>query len=310
MTRQTDQVPGPRLRLGLRALEVFVAIAREGTTRAAADRVARSQSAASAALAELEATLGVAVFDRIGRRLRLNENGRALLPQALALLEQAQAVQGLFAGEHDAPLRLAASFTIGEYLLPDLVAQWTQRHPGSLVRLRIGNTGDVLEAVAGFEADVGFIEGPQAHPDLAVRPWRVDELVVVAAPGHPLAGRLAGTRQLAQASWVLRERGSGTRQVADAWLARHLERVQVVGELGSTEAVKQVVAAGTGLTCLSRHAVAQALAAGRLVEVRTRLPAAQRPLAVVVHRARRLGHASLGFLRHCGAPAAAQAPAR
>jgi DNA-binding transcriptional LysR family regulator len=301
MNRKTDHEAVPRLRLGLRALEVFVATAREGSTRAAAHRVARSQSAASAALAELEAVLGVAVFDRVGRRLQLNENGRALLPQALALLQQAQAIETLFAGAYDAPLRLAASFTVGEYLLPDLVSQWSQQRPGSLVRLRIGNTGDVLEAVAAFETDVGFIEGPQSHPDLSVRPWRMDQLVVVAAPRHPLAGTVASAAQLGAATWVLRERGSGTRQVADAWLTRHLDRVHVGYELGSTEAVKQVVAAGTGLTCLSRHAVSQALAGGWLVELRTPLPLAERPLAVVMHRARPLGRTTAAFLEHCGA---------
>ncbi len=305
---KTDQITeaaghpaaAPRLRLSLRQVEVFVATARGGSTRAAATRVSRSQSAASTALADLETALGVELFDRIGRRLVLNENGRALLPQAHALLDQAAAAQALFEAEHAAPLRVAASFTIGEYLLPEHVATWTRAHPLSQVHLRIGNTRDVIEAVAGFEVDVGFIEGPQTHRDLVVSPWLKDELLIVAAPGHALAGHTATARQLAEAVWVLREHGSGTRQVTDAWLMQHLKQVRVGFELGSTEAIKRLVASGVGLGCLSSHAVAQALADGQLVQLRTRLPAATRRLATVVHRDKRLGRGTLDFLRHCG----------
>ena len=291
----------PPLRLKLRQLAVFTATAREGSTRAAADRVARSQSAASATLAELETALGVQLFDRVGRRLLLNENGRALLPRAQALLDQAGELQSMFGTEHAAPLRVAASFTIGEYLLPALVSQWTQAHPQSLVQMRIGNTREVIDAVAGFDVDVGFIEGPQTHPDLLVQPWLDDELVIVAAPGHALAGRVASARQLAEATWALREHGSGTRQVTDAWLVQHLPQVRVGFELGSTEAIKRLVAAGGTLGCLSRHAVAQSLEDGHLVVLRTRLPAARRRLALVLHRDKRLGRATADFLRHCGA---------
>lgn len=308
----------PRLRLSLRQLEVFVAIARSGSTRVAAARVARSQSAASAALAELESALGEALFDRAGRRLVLNENGRALLPAAAALLDQAADLQGLFSGEHGAPLRLAASLTVGEYLLPDLLAQWRLAHPQSVVRLAIANTSEVIAAVAGMDADVGFIEGPQTHPDLRVRPWLSDELVIVAAPGHALAGpRKATLRQLAEATWLLREPGSGTRQASDRWLLENLAAwqparaeaglalggLQVGFELGSTEAIKRLAAAGAGLACLSRHAVLQELARGTLVELRSRLPVARRRLALVVRRDKRQGRATADFIRHCVAVA-------
>ena len=294
-----------RLRLGMRQLEVFVATAREGSTRAAADRVARSQSAASTALAELEAVVGVQLFDRVGRRLLLNENGRALLPRAQSLLDDAAELEGLFSGEHAAPLRVAASFTIGEYLLPERVSRWMLTHPASPVQLRIGNTREVVEAVAAFDADVGFIEGPQTHPDLVVHPWLNDELVIVAAPDHPLAGRVATQRQLAQATWVLREQGSGTRQVADAWLVQYLPQVKVGIELGSTEAIKHVVAAGGWLGCLSRHAVAQSLADGQLVALGTRLPLPTRRLSMVLRRDKRPGRTTADFIRHCGGQPAA-----
>ncbi len=299
MIEKTDQRFSSRLRLNLRQLEVFVATARAGSTRAAADRISRSQSAASTTLGDLEAALGAQLFDRVGRRLVLNENGRALLPKAASMLDQALGVQHLFSGEHAVTLRVAASFTIGEYLLPQRVAQWKLAHPASRVRMLISNTSEVIAAVAGFEADLGFIEGLQTHPDLQVQPWLTDELVIVAAPSHPLAGRPVGLRDLRAANWVLREQGSGTREATDRWLLEKLGQLNVEFELGSTEAIKRLVAASTGVACLSRYAVAQALEHGWLVELQTRLPKTPRRLAMVMHRDKHLGSATAAFIQHC-----------
>ena len=291
---------GPaRLRLSLRQLEVFVATARGGSTRAAADHIARSQSAASATLADLESTLGVQLFDRVGRRLLLNENGRALLPAAASMLDQASELEHLFTSDHYAPLRVAASMTIGEYLLPNLMARWKSLHPASPVRLVIGNTGEVINAVAAFDVDIGFIEGTQVHPELVVRPWLTDELVVVASPDHPLAGSVATMRQLRKAIWAVREPGSGTREAADRWLVKQLGNLDIGFELGSTESTKRLAATGAALACVSREAVLSELEQGTLVELRTRLPRSVRRLAIVLHRDKRLGRGAEVFLQHC-----------
>jgi DNA-binding transcriptional LysR family regulator len=229
----------------------------------------------------------------------LNENGRVLLPLAASLLDQAAELEHLFTGAHEAPLRVAASLTIGEYLLPEVLARWKAAHPASPVQLMIANTSDVIAAVAAFDVDVGFVEGTQTHPSLVVHPWLTDELVIVAAPDHPLAGRSAGARQLREATWALREPGSGTREAADRWLLEHVGALQVAFELGSAEAIKRVVAAGAALSCLSREAVARELAQGTLVEVPTRLPRATRRLAMVLHRDKHLGRGTEAFIRHC-----------
>jgi DNA-binding transcriptional LysR family regulator len=289
-----------RLRVTLRQLEVFVATARTGSTRSGADRVARSQSAASAAIAELESTLGVTLFDRVRRRLLLNENGRALLPKAASLLDQAAETEHLFTGAHAAPLRVAASLTIGEVLLPPLLALWKQSHAGSPVHIAVANTSEVIDAVASFDVDVGFIEGPQSHPDLTVSPWLTDELIVVAAPGHALArARRVGLEALRASRWALREPGSGTREASDRWLLEHLGSVEIGFELGSSETLRRVVATGAALGCLSRHAAAGALASGSLVELRTLLPRQDRRLAIVLHRNKQLGRGARDFVEHC-----------
>ena len=306
MSGKTDQsspaFAGQRLRVNLRQLEVFAATARAGTVRAAADQVARSQSAASATLVELEDTLGAQLFDRVGRRLLLNENGRALLPKAMSLLDRAAELQHLFAAEHDAPLRLAASLTIGECLLPDLLANWKAGHPASPVQLMIGNTHEVIQAVVALQVDLGFIEGPQAHPDLLLRPWLSDEMVVVAAPTHALARkRRVADDALRTARWAMREPGSGSRELVDRWLLEHLGQIDVAFELGSLDAIRRLVAAGAAVACLSQHAVADALADGSLVRLRTGLPAARRRLAIVMHKDKRVGRGAEDFLRFCAA---------
>jgi DNA-binding transcriptional LysR family regulator len=295
MMRKTDQ----RLQLTLRQLEVFAAVARGGTTRAAGNEISRSQSAASNALGELEAVLGVELFDRVGRKLMINENGRAFLPRAASMLEEAAETQALFTSAHAAPLRLASSYTIGEYLLPGLIASWKTEHPSSHLQVRIANTHEVFDSVAQFSSDIGFIEGSHTHPDLTVRKWLSDHMVIVASPGHPLRARSASARQLANANWVLRESGSGTREASDRWLIPHLPEMRVELELGTNEAVKRAVAAGIGLGCLSELAVRDAVKEGWLVQLDTTFPVAGRALSIVRHRSKKLGSAADGFMRHC-----------
>lgn len=297
MTQKIDH----RLRLTLSQLEVFAAVVRGGTTRAAGDEISRSQSAASNALGELEGVLGVELFDRVGRKLVLNENGRAFLPKVAGILEQSAEAQALFTAAHAAPLRLASSYTIGEYLLPELIAGWKSAHPHSHVLVRIANTHDVFQSVAEFSADIGFIEGTHTHPELSVRRWRSDHMVIIAPVGHPMAGRKVNARQLASATWVLREPGSGTREAADRWLIPQVAEMQVELELSTNEAVKRAVAAGIGLGCLSELAVRDALHHKWLTALGTTFSGADRTLSIVLHRSKKLGSAAEGFLRHCTA---------
>ena len=295
MTQKIDQ----RLKFTLRQLEVFAAVARGGTTRAAADTISRSQSAASNALGELEGVLGVQLFDRVGKKLVINENGRALLPKAAGVLEQAAETQALFTAAHAAPLRLASSYTIGEYLLPALIAGWKSAHPRSHVLVQIANTHDVFASVGAFNADIGFTEGSHSHPELAVRRWRTDHMVIIAPPGHPMAARKVNARQLADAMWVLREPGSGTREASNRWLIPQLPEMQVELELSTNEAVKRAVAAGIGLGCLSELAVQDAIKQGWLAQLQTTFATVDRTLSIVRHRSKKLGTAAEGFIKYC-----------
>ena len=182
------------MRLTLRQLLIFTAIADAGSTTAAGARLALSQSATSGALNELENLLGAQLFDRVGKRLLLNDNGRSLLPQSRALLDSAQDIEAQFglgsaaAGQEAMAtrLRIGASTTIGNYLLPQLVASYLRDWPAAGVDVQIGNTRDVAGSVARLEVDLGLIEGACREADVRVVPWREDDLVIVCAPTHPL----------------------------------------------------------------------------------------------------------------------------
>ena len=210
------------LRLSLRELEVFVAVADHETVTAAAEHVSLTQSAASQALASLEAGLVVRLFDRVGRRLVLNEYGRLLLPRARAMLDAAQDMQRLFDSDAALHVRVGASSTIANYLLPTQIARFQQTHSQARVELMVGNTAEVVEAVAGFKVDMGYVEGPCHHPDIVVERWQDDTLVVFTAATHALAQGPVSLTQLAQALWVLRERGSGTREEVEHLLLPHV----------------------------------------------------------------------------------------
>ena len=182
-----------------------------------------SQPAASAALTELERNYNCQLFDRAGKRLLINALGLELLPQARALLEQAQAVDALLRGQQGfGSLNVGATLTIGNYLATLLLGHFMQRHPECKVRLHVNNTEHIIERISEFSLDLGLIEGHCQHPDIQVTPWVHDELVVFCAPGHPLAnaGR-ASLQQLQQEVWILREQGSGTRRTFENALQPH-----------------------------------------------------------------------------------------
>ena len=291
------------MRLTLRQLEVFSAICRGGGVTAAAGAVGLSQSAASQALAELESALEGPLFDRAGRRLQLNERGRALLPRAAELLERASDIE-LRLRRHDtgadALVRLAASLTVGNYLLPPLIGAYLSRQPQTRVEMEVANTEVVIAAVAAFRVDAGFIEGPNQHPDLIALPWREDELRVVAPPGHPLSRkRKLVERDLEQARWVLRERGSGTREVFERAVTNRGIHIRAHLELGHTEAVMRAVRAGAGLGCLSQAVVADVVRRGELAVLSTPFLDLHRPLHALLHRAKFLGSGLRNVLRAC-----------
>ena len=286
------------MHITLRQLEVFTEVHKCGSTTQASSALSLSQSAVSAALSDLETQLSVRLFDRVGKRLVVNEHGRLLYPKAMALLEQAGEIEHLFQSEAGA-LRIAASSTIGNYILPKMIAGYRRDFPAVPLELNVGNSRDVINAVADFRVDLGLIEGPCHMPDLLTQTWQQDELVVFAAPDHPLLQAPVTLDALAQAPWILREAGSGTREVVEHILLSHLSHFDLVMELGNSEAIKHAVRYGIGISCLSRRVIEEQLQTGVLVEVPVPLPRLNRALYLIHHRQKHMSKALERFLSYC-----------
>ena len=289
------------MRLTLRQLEVFAAIARCGSVSRAAEELALSQSAASAALAELERAYDMQLFDRAGKRLRLNDLGRSVLAKANELLDRAQELEAALHA-HDLPgeLKVGATLTIGNYLGAAIVGEYLRRHPGSRVALTIENTAEIIARVAAFQLDLALVEGRCQDPDIEVIHWGDDALMVFAAPAHPLAKKRRVTpADLAAADWILREPGSGTRDTFERAADGVLREVKVKMELSQAEAIKHAVASGLGIGCLSRLALRDDFRLGRLVALKTPFLDVRRDFSILVHKRKYRSAASQQFIALC-----------
>lgn len=290
------------MRITLKQLEVFIAVAQAGNVTRASEGLAITQSATSMALADFENQLGRKLFDRIGKRLQLNDAGRLLLPKALDAIARVADIEHL-AGSDDAmigPLRIGASLTIGNYMMPGLIGRFMKAHPGAHLTLEVGNTRHVIEAIRQFQVDLGFIEGFCHEPEIEVLPWGEDELVIFAAPGHPLAQKPGLDEQdLATADWILREPGSGTREVFDNAVLGRIPRIRLLLEFSHTEAIKQAVASGIGIGCASRRTLEDAFRTGSVVPLATPFLNLRRDLFVLIHRQKFRTQGLERFLQHC-----------
>jgi DNA-binding transcriptional LysR family regulator len=259
------------MKYSLRQLEIFVAISRTESVTRAADELSLSQSATSTALGEFERQFDLQLFDRIGKSLRINETGRQLLPRAVELLDRAHEIEALLQGHAGfGYMKIGATLTVGNYLATILVARFLQEHPESRIQLQVHNTSTIVQQIVNHELDLGLIEGDSHHPDIEVQPWIADELVVFSAPDHPLAklGNIS-IEQLLQEPWILREKGSGTRETFDRALRNNHAKLNIRLELEHTEAIKRAVESGLGIGCISRLALKDAFRRGSLVPLAT-----------------------------------------
>lgn len=290
------------MRMTLRQLAVFVAVAREGTVTRASESVQLTQSAASMALSDLESALGQPLFDRLGKRLQLNDLGRHLLPEALDILGRCEALeQTARGGRQPIDLRLGSTLTLADYLMPDLIAGFLHHHPQAQISLQVANTRQIIEAVSQFQLDVGLIEGSCTLPQLHCEPWHNDELAVCCAPDHPLAlrGRPLTVQDFEGVDWIAREIGSGTREVFDRAILHDLPHAHLRMTLGHNATVLKVVASGLGLGCVSRLAIESMLHSGQLVILDTPFWTLTRPFYLLTHRQKYPSPGLRTFLEFC-----------
>lgn len=284
-------------------LRIFVEVAEHAHVTRAAAALGMSQSATSAAVASLETGYQIKLFDRIGRGIQLTETGRIFLREARAVLDRAAMARSVLqelAGDPAAQVAVAASQTIATYWLPRRLAAFHADSPHVRLNVVIRNTNEVEHAVVEGEVNIGLVEGPTQHPALIRQQIDRDQIVLVVASGHPRLPLDTRRRlDLRAITWVIRESGSGTRRVLEDLITREglsLDDLNVSLVLPSNEAVREAIEAGAGATIISRHVVASALAAGKLIEIPFDLP--QREYALVRHRDRHATLAQEALIAH------------
>ncbi|KAB8142732.1 LysR family transcriptional regulator [Chloroflexia bacterium SDU3-3] len=255
--------------MNLHLVRLFAAVAAEQSFSRAAERLYISQPAISKGIQELERQLDAKLIDRSASPIGLTEAGRLLQRYAAQIFAAERGAERALAQLHNLErghLTIGASSTIGIYMLPALLGTYHQRHPGVELVLDIGNTQQILDRLTSMPLDMAFVEGPVDAEGVATRPWRSDTLVAIAAPAHPLAVLPRVTlAQIQGAPFIVREHGSGTREVTEAALREHHVEIQIAMELGSTEAIKQAVMARLGIAIVSEATVSAELESGRLV---------------------------------------------
>lgn len=268
--------------MNLNHLAVFHAVALCGSVSGGAERLFISQSAVSKQLAEFEHTLGLQLFDRLPRGVRLTEAGRMLLGYANRLFAvETEAVRALGdLREHvRGRITIGASRTTGSYLLPEHLAAFHRRHPAVEVFLEVANTQTIESRLIAGEIDLGFTEGIVANNQLDYQIFAQDELVLIASPDHPAVARAPlSVAEISRWPLLMHEVGSGTRAVTEMALAAKNQRVRPAMTLASGSAIKLVVAAGCGLAFLSSLAIRTELQAGLLVVLPVKQLRIKRPL--------------------------------
>ncbi len=294
----------------LEQLRIFVAVAERQHITRAAEALNLTQSAVSSAVTTLEGRHGIALFDRVGRGIVLNQAGEAFFDEARAVLARVAAAEAALAdlsGLQRGRLSIHASQTIASYWLPPRLAAFHSRHPGIVLDVAMGNTAQVARAVAEGAAELGLVEGEVDDPVLSRSVIDHEHLCLIVGRNHPWASQPAAKPlDLTDTAWVLREPGSGTRSSFEAALAKRglsLADLKVAMVLPGNEAVRSAVEAGAGATVISASVVAPAVAGGALVALPLDLP--PRAFHLLRHKQRyrsRAGDAFVGIAKEYARP--------
>ncbi len=286
--------------LNFNHLRLFLAVAEYGGVTRGAEAVFVSQPAVSKAVQELERQVGVPLLEHVGRRVALTEAGEILAGYArriFNLSEEGKRAMDELRGLERGQLAIGASTTIGIYLLPAVMGAFHARYPAIALALNIENVELVFRKLRAGTIELALVEGPVRGADLRVEPYRRDDLALVVAPTHPFArAGVAMPEELAAMPFLMRERGSGTREVVETALLERGITPHVAMELGHTEAIKQAVVACLGVSILSTLTIRPEVAGGLLAAVPIEGVTISRTLLQVQRRDYRPSSAARAFL--------------
>jgi DNA-binding transcriptional LysR family regulator len=271
-----------------RQLAAFCAVVERKSFSQAAERLGVTQPAVSLQVRSLEKRLGRTLLDRSGRRVEPTEAGLALYRGAQRMLAlEGQLIDELEAGEQGelrGALEVGASTGPGSTVVPVLLCEFQRENPGVAVSLSISDTQSVVDRVAERELELGVVGAARRHRGVVFEPFFRDEVVLACPPGHRFAGRTISLDQLREEPLIVMQEGAGVRQVIEDELRRagtRLRDLEPRFELGLQESVKSAVAAGHGVTFISRAAIEADLAAGTLETTRVKGLDPAREISVV-----------------------------
>ncbi len=275
------------MNISIRQIEAFYYTAKLGSLSQAAEKLCITQAAASMALKGFEDQLGERLFERNGKKLVLNERGSAILETTAELLSKACELVNFFS---DKPcmcgnLSIGTIPSIANYVLPEYITNFININRMSNIYLNIGNSEETIDKVIKFEVDMGIIEKCCCQPVIDLIPWLDDELAIFVSPTHPLAEiDSVSIDDLQSFDWIMREHGAGSRRVLETQFKSSAMKVNVMLEMEHNEAVKNAVAKGGVVGCLSRYVLTDMENSGKIKILKTPFLDLRRKFHIAVHR--------------------------
>lgn len=286
------------LHLTLRQLKVFESVARHLSFSRAAEALFLSQPAVSMQVKQLEESIGLPLFEQMGKKIFLTEAGQEVFHYSRVIAEQLDEMEGVLSrmkGLDVGRLKITVAST-ANYFAPQLLASFSQFHPEVVISLDVTNREVLLQQLANNETDMAIMGLPPEGRDLAAESFMENPLVVIAAPSHPLVGvDKIPLQRLAQETFLVRELGSGTRGAMERFFLEHGIGLKTGMVMSTNEAIKQAVQAGMGLGVVSLHTVALELETRRLVILNVDSFPIARHWFVVHRQNKRLSPAAAGF---------------
>ncbi len=273
------------MNITLRHLEIFVAVVKYKSIVEASENLYLSQSAVSMALSEFENRLGVKLFDRIGKKLILNNYGEKIFVEAQFILKKLEEIENTFNDKKfSGSLIIGGTQTIGNYLLPKIIGEFKKKFNEVDLSLIIDNTENILKKLLNFEIDLAFIEGIVNNNLIEAIDWLEDEIVVFSSPKNRLAKKKKLTiKDLENANWILREKGSGTRDIFEKVAYEKLKKMNIFLEINQIEAIKQIVETGIGIGALSILTIQKEIEDERLIKLDIPFKI-KRDLKILIHK--------------------------
>jgi len=286
----------------LRTLKIFVAVAEEKTMHAAAKKLFISQPSISQAITELEKEYNVKLFERLSQRLYITETGQKLLNYAYHLLGTYDEIHDFLTSQGNLHrLRIGSSVSVGTCMLNDIVNKMNAQNPHTELYVTIDNTSQIESLILNNSLDIGLVEGLITSPDILCQKVCEDELIIVAAPTHPLSKQEnLQIQDLSNQTFISRESGSNDRNQFDQFLREHKIQIKKSWVCTNTQAIKNAVINGNGLAILSRMLVSTELKQGTLVHVHLKDICIKRDIRLVYHKDKYLSDEFLRFASICG----------